>query len=190
MLNCTFFNCIIFLWIFTFNDSGGMPAHLKVATQALAAAGFSAQKKNSFFCEVPISNGNRIDVSHTSIHVQKQESALLWHQKWEPKSWKICEIIRIQKQQPSYLLSFLHNSQPIKKTLLNTDLGDMPIPHAWHSRCEENSHPGMKVNGKQTFCNVLNQRKPRHPKLLEESQVITLALAWNEIAVNIQIYYT
>jgi hypothetical protein len=54
-----------------------MLAHLKVATQALAAAGFSAQKKNSFFCEVPISNGNRIDVSHTCIQVQQQEFALL-----------------------------------------------------------------------------------------------------------------
>ncbi len=59
-----------------------MLAHLKVATQALAAAGFSAQKKNSFFCEVPISNGNRIDVSHTCIQVQQQEFALLWHRKW------------------------------------------------------------------------------------------------------------
>jgi hypothetical protein len=67
--------------------------------------------------------------------VQQQESALLWHQKWEPKSWKICEIIRIQKQQPSYLLSFLHNHQPIKKTLLNTDLGDMPIPKFQNSSC-------------------------------------------------------
>jgi hypothetical protein len=35
----------------------------------------------------------------------------------------------------------------------------------------------MKIDGKQTFCNDLNQRKPRHPKLLEESQVVTLALA-------------
>jgi hypothetical protein len=34
-----------------------MVAHLKVATQALAATGVSAQKKNSF-CEVPISKGN------------------------------------------------------------------------------------------------------------------------------------
>jgi len=135
MLNCTFFNCIIFLCIVTVNDPGGILAHLKVATQALAAAGFSAQKKNSFFCEVPISNGNRIDVSHTCIQVQQQESALLWHEKWEPKSWKICEIIRIQKQQPSYLLSFLHNHQPIKKTLLNTDLGDMPIPKFQNSSC-------------------------------------------------------
>jgi hypothetical protein len=35
-----------------------MVVHLKVATQALAATGVSAQKKNSFFCEVPISKGN------------------------------------------------------------------------------------------------------------------------------------
>jgi hypothetical protein len=105
--------------------------------------------------------------------------------KLRAKSLEIHLLTRIQKQQPSNLLSFLHRSQETPKpSHYNTvSTHDSKSPHAWHSHVKVMiiNAEEIEIQRSRDLCKDLDLENPRYPKPLKTQQRSHYALHQLEI---------